>query len=87
MPQKGQNGAEVIRVISEGIIIALITGGMAIISNVIVAWAQNSKTIYRIEQLEKKVEKHNNLVERMVSIEQSEEAQWRWIDQLKEKLP
>ena len=43
--------------ISEGIIIALITGGMAIISNVIVAWAQNSKTIYRIDQLEKKVEK------------------------------
>lgn len=73
--------------ISEGIIIALITGGMAIISNIIVVWAQNSKTIYRIEQLEKKVEKHNNLVERMVSVEQSEEAQWRWIDQLKEKLP
>lgn len=73
--------------ISDGIIIALITGGMAIISNVIVAWAQNSKTIYRIDQLEKKVEKHNNLVERMVSVEQSEEAQWRWIDQLKEKLP
>lgn len=87
MPQKGQNGAEVIRVISEGIIIALITGGMAIISNVIVAWAQNSKTIYRIEQLEKKVEKHNNLVERMVTVEQSEAAQWKWIDQLKEKLP
>ena len=73
--------------ISEGIIIALITGGMAIVSNVIVAWTQNSKTIYRIEQLERKVEKHNNLVERMVSVEQSEEAQWRWIDQLKEKLP
>ena len=87
MPRQGQNGAEVIRVISEGIIIALITGGMAIISNVIVAWAQNSKTIYRIEQLEKKVEKHNNLVERMVSVEQSEQAQWKWIDEFKERLP
>lgn len=73
--------------LTEGIAIALITGGMAVVSNVVVAWAQNSKTIYRIEQLEKKVEKHNNLVERMVSVEQSEQAQWKWIDQLKEKLP
>ncbi len=72
---------------TEGIIIAFITGGLAVASNVIVAWAQNSKTIYRIDQLEKKVEKHNNLVERMVSVEQSEQAQWKWIDEFKERLP
>ena len=72
---------------TEGIVIAFITGGLAVASNVIVAWAQNSKTIYRIDQLEKKVEKHNNLVERMVSVEQSEQAQWRWIDEFKERLP
>ena len=72
---------------TEGIVIAFITGGLAVASNVIVAWAQNSKTIYRIDQLEKKVEKHNNLVERMVSVEQSEQAQWKWIDEFKERLP
>lgn len=72
---------------TEGIIVAFITGGLAVASNVIVAWAQNSKTIYRIDQLEKKVEKHNNLVERMVSVEQSEQAQWKWIDEFKERLP
>ena len=72
---------------TEGIIIAFITGGLAVASNVIVAWAQNSKTIYRIDQLEKKVEKHNNLVERMVSVEQSEQAQWKWIDEFKDRLP
>lgn len=72
---------------TEGIIIAIITGGLAILSNILVAGASNSKTLYRIEQLEKKVEKHNNLVERMVKVEQSEQAQWRWIDQFKEKLP
>jgi len=71
-------------VISEGIVIALITGGLAIVSNVIVAMANNSKTIYRIDQLEKKVEKHNNLVERMAVLEQSEKAQWSWIDKFKE---
>lgn len=67
----------------EGIIVAFITGGLAVISNIIVALTQNGKTIYRIDQLEKKVEKHNNLVERMVILEQSEKAQWSWIDKFK----
>lgn len=31
--------------------------------------AANKLTNYRIEQLEKKVEKHNNLVERMYNVE------------------
>lgn len=71
---------------TEGIIIAIITGGMAIISNIVVAWAQNSKTVYRIEQLEKKVEAHNNLVERITIEEQNTKAQWRRIDELTEKV-
>lgn len=71
---------------TEGIAIALITGAMAIISNIVVAWAQNSKTVYRIEQLEKKVEAHNNLVERIVIEEQNTKAQWRRIDELTEKV-
>lgn len=70
--------------LTEGITIALITGGLAIVSNVIVAAFQNGKTIYRIDLLEKKVEKHNNLVERMVVLEQSEKAQWAWIDKFKD---
>lgn len=72
---------------TEGIIIAIITGGLATLSNILVAGASNSKTLYRIEQLEKKVEKHNSIVERMAKVEQSEQAQWKWIDQFKEKLP
>lgn len=31
--------------------------------------ASSKLTVYRLERLEKKVEKHNNLVERMYSIE------------------
>lgn len=71
---------------SEGIMVALITGGLAIVSNIIVAWLTNSKTIYRVEQLEKKVEKHNNVIERVVVLEQDDKAQWRYIDDFKEKL-
>ena len=34
--------------------------------------ASNKMTNYRIEQLEKKVEKHNNVVERMYKIEENQ---------------
>ena len=71
---------------TEGIIIALITGGLAVISNFIVAMMNSKLTIYRIEQLEKKVDKHNNMVERVVTLEQNTDAQWRWIDEFKSKM-
>lgn len=47
------------------IIVALITGGLALIGTIISNSLNHSKTMYRIDELEKKVEKHNNLVERM----------------------
>lgn len=37
--------------------------------------ASNRLTAYRIEQLEKKVEKHNNLVERTYKIEEEQEIE------------
>lgn len=54
---------------SEGIMIALITGGLAVISNIIVVAFNNSKTLYRVEQLEHKMEKHNNFIERVYELE------------------
>lgn len=71
---------------TEAMIVAFITGGLAIISNVVVASANNSKTVYRIDQLEQKVEKHNNLIDRVVKLESSDQAQWKWIDSFKDKL-
>ena len=35
----------------------------------------NRLTVYRIEQLEKKVEKHNNLVERTYRLEEEQEVE------------
>jgi len=68
---------------TEGIMIALITGCMAIFSNIIVAWANNSKTIWRIEQLESKVDKHNQIVEKVALLQHDEETQWKRIDELR----
>ena len=42
----------------------------------------NRLTLYRIEQLEEKVKKHNNLAERMVVVEQSTKSAHHRIDEL-----
>lgn len=38
-----------------------------------------------ISRLEKKQDRHNELVERVVILEQNDKAQWRYIDAFKEK--
>jgi len=42
----------------------------------------NRLTNYRIEQLEEKVRKHNNLVERMIVVEQSAKSSHHRLDEL-----
>ena len=65
---------------TESIIVALITGAFALAGAVVTVRAGNKKTekqvkeqgdltIYRIDQLEKKVEKHNSVVERTFILE------------------
>lgn len=72
--------------ITEAIGVAIITGGLAVLSNVLIAAINNGKTMYRIALLENKVEKHNNLVERMVIVEESEKTQWHQIDDIKDTM-
>ena len=55
---------------TEAIIVALITGGITLVGTVISNMLNHSKTIYRIDILEKKVEKHNNLIERTYRLEE-----------------
>lgn len=72
---------------TEAIIVAIITGACAVISNSAITITQAGKNRYRLEQLEKKVEKHNNLVERVTKLESDDRAMWAWIDEFKERLP
>lgn len=46
--------------------------------------AANKMTTYRIEQLEKKVETHNNLISRMYEVEKHEAILDEEIEQLKQ---
>lgn len=48
--------------------------------------AANRLTTYRIEQLEEKVKKHNNLVERMVVVEQSTRSAHHRIDGIEKEV-
>lgn len=72
---------------TEGIIVAFITGALSLAGVVITVLYGNKKTtaqvkaqmkaqtdltIYRIDQLEKKVEKHNGVIERVYRLEKHE---------------
>ena len=55
---------------SSEIIVALIGLGGSALGSVIGIFINTKLSNYRIEQLEKKVDKHNNLIERTYKIEQ-----------------
>ena len=58
----------------ESIIVAVITGGMALLGNVMSNLSTHSKTMYRIEQLEKKQDIHNKVIERVYQLEKVTEV-------------
>lgn len=59
--------------IAESIIVAFISGGLALIGTVISNLSVHSKTMYRIEQLEKKQDLHNGVITRMYEVEKTVE--------------
>ena len=63
---------------TQAVVVAIITGLCSLIGCVISNLTSHSKTIYRIEQLELKQDKHNSLIERMYNVEKE-------IDIIKEK--
>lgn len=54
----------------EAIITAVIGGVCVAVPSIIATLVGNSKTIYRLEQLEKKQDKHNTLIERTFRLEE-----------------
>ena len=57
------------------IIVAIITGSFTLIGSLISAFALHSKTMYRLKQLEIKMEKHNNFIERVYVLERDSAVQ------------
>jgi len=58
---------------SDVIMVAIITGGLGLIGNIIGNYLSQRKSTalitYRIDQLENKVNRHNNLIERTYALE------------------
>jgi len=66
------------------IIVALIALAGTIVSGVISAIIAGRLTAYRLEQLEKKVDLHNNLIDRMYRAEEDISLLQKDIDMIKE---
>ena len=75
----------------------IIPAAALIIVQLIISFKQDEVNVVRqnmaidaikedIKRLEEKQDKHNQLIERMVKVEASDKAQWKHIDELKEKL-
>lgn len=69
------------------IIVAIIGGLATAIPTLITSILSNKNNkdliMFRINELEKKVDKHNNVVERMALAEKDLKAVWRNIDEIK----
>lgn len=64
----------------------VIVGALALVGTLAGSYFGNSKTIalleYRLVSLEEKVNKHNNVVERVAILEQSNKATWKKLDNI-----
>jgi hypothetical protein len=68
---------------NDAVVQALITSGAVLLTGVITGIITGGKVVYRIDQLEKKVEKHNNLVERVTVVEESTKSAHHRITELR----
>lgn len=67
------------------IVVALMSLAGTLSGSLLGVITSNRLTNYRIAQLEEKVNKHNNLVERMVVVEQSTKSAHHRLDELAEE--
>ena len=67
------------------IIVALIVGGLSLMGTLISNLTTHSKTMYRIEQLEKKQDLHNSVIARMYAAEQDIKLLDQRVDTLEKK--
>lgn len=69
---------------SEVIIVAILSLVGTLVGSLAGIMTANKLVIYRIEQLEKKVEKHNNVIERVYILEKNEAVIEEELEHLKD---
>lgn len=68
------------------VVIALISSGTSLIVAGVSIYANNRVIAYKVDDLKKQVEKHNNLVERMAVVERDLKTAFNRIDENKEEI-
>lgn len=68
------------------IIVALLSLAGTLIGSIVGILTANKLVVYRIEQLEIAVNKHNTVIERVALLEQDNKAQWKRIDEIRDDL-
>lgn len=71
---------------SEAILVAIITGAFALMGTYLANRKAASLIEYRLSELEKKVDKHNNVVERTYKLEERTELQEAELKRHNERL-
>lgn len=71
---------------SEAVVIAVISLVGTLVGSLLGILASSKLTIYRIEQLEKKVEKHNSVIERVYKLEQADAVEEEEIKVINHRL-
>lgn len=70
---------------SDTVIVAIISGVGTLIGSIFGILTASKMTNYRIEQLEKRVDKHNNLIERMYKVEERAKSNSHRLDELENR--
>jgi len=68
------------------IIIAIITSTTSLIAAIVSIIVNNRLIGYKVDELAKKVEKHNNLIERMAIVERDLKTSFNRIDELRSDI-
>lgn len=68
-------------IMSDPIVVSIIGGACTALASIVSVALSSRLTNYKIQQLEKKVEKHNQLVERMAIVEQSTKSAHHRLDE------
>lgn len=68
------------------IVIAIITSASTLIAAIVSIIVNNSLIGYKVDELKKQVEKHNNLVERITILERDNKTAFNKIDELRADL-
>jgi hypothetical protein len=75
--------------ITENIIIAIITGAVALTGGIVTLLYQhiqsNKLVMMRLDELDSKIDKHNQLIERVIYLEQSDKLIWAQIREYAKK--